>query len=133
MKKIKVVAAVIRRKGQDGKYQILATQRGKGEFKGGWEFPGGKIETGESDKEALIREIKEELEADIIVGDLIENIVYTYPNFHLHMNCYWCELQNSSLLLKEHQEARWLDRETIDSVDWLPADIELIQKIKLLL
>ena len=129
MKTIKVVAAVIQRHKNDKK-EIFVTQRGYGEFAGGWEFPGVKIEEGETPQEALIREIKEELDADILVGDLIDVVEYDYPNFHLSMNCYWCELKSEHVELKEHEDAKWLVREELTTVDWLPADITLIKKIE---
>lgn len=125
MKTVRVVAAVIRK---DDKF--FATQRGYGEFKDGWEFPGGKIEDGESPEQALAREIKEELDTDINVGDLIDTIEYDYPNFHLSMDCFWCEILQGELELKEHESARWLSEEKLYSVDWLPADIGLIEKIQ---
>ena len=125
MKTIRVVAAVIR-KGN----RIFATQRGYGEFKDGWEFPGGKIEPGETPQEALVREIREELETEIRVGDLIDTIEYDYPAFHLSMDCFWCEIVEGSLELKEHEAAKWLDRESLYTVDWLPADVGLIEKIR---
>lgn len=125
MKTVRVVAAVIRK---DDK--IFATQRGYGEFKDGWEFPGGKIEDGESPEQALAREIKEELDTDINVGDLIDTIEYDYPNFHLSMDCFWCEILQGKLELKEHESARWLSKEKLYSIDWLPADVGLIEKIK---
>ena len=125
MKTIRVVAAVIR-KGN----RIFATQRGYGEFKDGWEFPGGKIEPGETPQEALVREIREELETEIRVGDLIDTIEYDYPAFHLSMDCFWCEIVEGSLELKEHEAARWLDRESLYTVDWLPADVGLVEKIR---
>lgn len=130
MKTIRVVAAVIRTTGEDGSSIIFATQRGYGEFKGGWEFPGGKIEEGETPKEALEREIKEELDTEIKVGTLLETIEYDYPTFHLSMDCFWCEIVSGDLVLKEHKAAKWLKKEELDSVAWLPADITLIQKIK---
>ena len=125
MKTIRVVAAVIR-KGN----RIFATQRGYGEFKDGWEFPGGKIEPGETPQEALVREIREELETEIRVGDLIDTIEYDYPAFHLSMDCFWCEIVEGSLELKEHEAAKWLDRESLYTVDWLSADVGLVVKIK---
>ena len=125
MKKVRVVAAVIRKNNH-----IFATQRGYGEFKGGWEFPGGKIEPGETPQQALVREIREELDTEIKVGDLIETIEYDYPSFHLSMDCFWCEIVEGSLELKEHEAARWLDKENLYSVDWLPADIGLVAEIE---
>ena len=124
MKTIRVVAAVIK----DGD-KIFATERGYGDFKGGWEFPGGKIEAGETPQEALKREIKEELDVDIEVHDLIDTVEYDYPKFHLSMDCFWCEIIKGELVLKEHQAARWLTKENINDVEWLPADIELVKKI----
>ena len=128
MKTIRVVAAVIR---QNGK--ILATQRGYGEWKDGWEFPGGKIETGETPEAALKRERQEELDTEILVKERIDTIEYDYPNFHLSMDCFWCEIVSGKLELKEHEAARWLTKESLDSVDWLPADQALIEKIRLML
>lgn len=125
MKTIRVVAAVIRKDDR-----IFATQRGYGEFKDGWEFPGGKIEPGETPQQALVREIREELETEIRVGDLIDTIEYDYPTFHLSMDCFWCEIVEGSLELKEHEAAKWLDRESLYTVDWLPADVGLIEKIR---
>ena len=125
MKTIRVVAAVIRKDNR-----IFATQRGYGEFKDGWEFPGGKIEPGETPQEALVREIREELETEIRVGDLIDTIEYDYPTFHLSMDCFWCEIVEGSLELKEHEAAKWLDRESLYTVDWLPADVGLVEKIR---
>lgn len=126
MKTIRVVAAVIL---SDGR--IFATQRGYGYFKGGWEFPGGKIEDGETPEVALKREILEELETEITVGALIDTIEYDYPNFHLSMDCFWCEIVSGNLVLKEHKAAKWLDKEALYSVEWLPADVLLIEKISL--
>ncbi len=125
MKTIKVVAAVIR----DGK-RIFATQRGYGEFKDGWEFPGGKIEPGETPQEALVREIQEELAAEIRVGGLIDTVEYDYPEFHLSMGCYWAEIVSGDLILREHEAAKWLTAEELDDVDWLPADEGLIGPLK---
>lgn len=125
MKVVKVVAAIIRR---DDK--IFATQRGYGEFKGGWEFPGGKVEDGETLESALVREIKEELETTISVGEKVYCVEYDYPTFHLSMDCFWAEIVSGELILKEHQDAKWLSKEELDSVEWLPADLELIQEIK---
>ena len=125
---IQVVAAVIR---QNGK--IFATQRGYGEWKDGWEFPGGKIEIGETPEAALKREIQEELDTEISVKERIDTIEYDYPNFHLSMDCFWCEIVSGKLELKEHEAARWLTKESLDSVDWLPADQALIEKIRLML
>ena len=125
MKTIRVVAAVIK----DGD-RIFATARGYGDFKGGWEFPGGKIEPGETPQEALAREIKEELDTEISVGDLIDTVEYDYPKFHLSMDCFWCSIISGNLVLKEAEDAKWLTRDTIDSVAWLPADKCLVEKIK---
>ena len=125
MKTVSVVAAVI--KDND---RIFATARGYGEYKGWWEFPGGKIEQGETPQEALIREIKEELDTEIRVGELIDTIEYDYPTFHLSMDCFWAEVVAGNLVLKEAAAAKWLTKETLDSVEWLPADITLIEKIK---
>ena len=125
MKTIKVVAAIIRHGDK-----IFATQRGYGEFKDGWEFPGGKMEEGETPKQALIREIKEELDTEIEVGELIDTVEYDYPQFHLSMHCFWCTVKSGDLVLKEHEAAKWLTKENINSVDWLPADLGLIEKIK---
>ena len=130
MKTIRVVAAVIKSKNNEETPIIFATQRGYGDFKGGWEFPGGKIETGETPQEALKREIMEELDTEVVVGDLIDTIEYDYPSFHLSMDCFWCKVINGNLVLKEHEAAQWLTKEQLDDVDWLPADITLIDKIK---
>lgn len=129
MKTIRVVAAVIVREKNNQK-QIFATQRGYGELKGGWEFPGGKIEVGETPQDALVREINEELDARISVGELLDTIEYDYPAFHLSMACFLCELAADHLELKEHEDAKWLTIEELDSVDWLPADVTLVDKIK---
>lgn len=125
MKSIEVVAAVIQHKGR-----IFATQRGYGEFKDGWEFPGGKIEPNETPQQALRREIKEELDTDIEVKDLIDTIDYDYPTFHLTMHCFWCTVKSGKLELLEHEDAKWLTKEELQSVDWLPADLELLPKIR---
>ena len=125
MKTVRVVAAVIRK---DDK--IFATQRGYGEFKDGWEFPGGKIEEGETPEQALAREIKEELNTEIQVGELIGTIEYDYPKFHLSMDCFWCEIMQGGLELKEHEAARWLSKEELYSVDWLPADVGVVERIE---
>lgn len=125
MKTIQVVAAIIR----DGE-KILATQRGYGEFEGGWEFPGGKVELGESDEVALVREIKEELEVEIEVGEFVHTVEYDYPNFHLSMNCYFVNVISGEIVLTEHQSAKWLTRDTLMSVEWLPADVSLIELLK---
>lgn len=124
MKTINVVAAVIMKEGK-----VFATQRGYGEFKDGWEFPGGKVEAGESPEEALCREIREELEVEVNVGDLIDTIEYDYQAFHLSMKCYACTIAGGSPHLLEHEAARWLSADQLDSVAWLPADITLIPKI----
>ncbi|MBD5394799.1 MAG: (deoxy)nucleoside triphosphate pyrophosphohydrolase [Lachnospiraceae bacterium] len=130
MKTVRVVAAVIKSKNRNGEPVIFATARGYGEFKGGWEFPGGKIEADETPQDALKREIFEELDTKIKVLDIIDTIEYDYPNFHLSMDCFWCEVVSGNLELKEAEAAKWLTKETIDSVNWLPADITLIEKIK---
>lgn len=130
MKTIRVVAAVIKAMNDNGKKIIFATERGYGEFKGGWEFPGGKIEPGETPQQALCREIMEELDTKIQVGDLIDTIEYDYPAFHLSMDCFWCEVVSGNLVLKEHEAARWLTSDEFDSVEWLPADVTLIDKIR---
>lgn len=129
MKTIKVVAAVIC-DSIENPSKIFATARGYGEFKGGWEFPGGKIEEGESPEQALKREIMEELDTEISVGELIHTIEYDYPAFHLSMDCFWCEVVSGNLVLKEHEAAKWVTKNELDSVDWLPADITLIDVLK---
>lgn len=130
MKTIRVVAAVIRAVNERGQTVIFATQRGYGNFKGGWEFPGGKIEAGETPQEALAREIKEELEVEIKVGDLLDTVEYDYPTFHLSMDCFWTEIVVGDLILKEHEAAKWLTKEELDSVEWLPADITFLGKLQ---
>ncbi len=124
MKTIEVVAAVIVRGGQ-----VFATQRGYGEWQGWWEFPGGKMEPGESPQEALVREIREELDAEISVGRLLETVEWDYPKFHLTMHCFLCSLLSDSVHLNEHEAAAWLTRDTLHSVKWLPADEGLVGKI----
>ena len=130
MKTVKVVAAVITACNENGEKIIFATQRGSGEFKDGWEFPGGKVEPGETPQEALKREIMEELETEIKVGDLIETIEYDYPTFHLSMDCFWAEIVKGDLVLREHEAAKWLTKEQLGSVDWLPADLGLVEKVR---
>ena len=125
MKTVNVVAAIIR----DGN-KIFATQRGYGEFKDGWEFPGGKVEEGETPQEALKREIEEELETEIEVGEYLTTIEHDYPKFHLSMKCYWARIIEGKPVLLEHEAARWLSREELDSVAWLPADETIIDRIK---
>ena len=126
MKQIEVVAAII----HDAEGRIFATQRGYGDMKDGWEFPGGKVEAGESPEEALKREILEELDTKIVVEKLLTTVEYDYPKFHLTMHCYWCSIESGSLTLKEHEAARWLTMEQINSVDWLPADRIVVDEIK---
>lgn len=130
MKTVKVVAAVITASNENGEKMIFATQRGYGEFKDGWEFPGGKVEPGETPQAALKREIMEELETEIEVGDLIETIEYDYPTFHLSMDCFWAEIVKGDLVLREHEAAKWLTKEQLESVDWLPADLGLVGKVR---
>lgn len=125
MKTIKVVAAIIIHE-----KQIFATQRGYGEFKDGWEFPGGKVEEGETPQKALIREIKEELDIEIEVKEFLKTVEYDYPEFHLSMDCFFCTIKSGELVLKEHEAAKWLTIETLDSVEWLPADQGLVQDIR---
>lgn len=130
MKTIRVVAAVIKAINEKGDPMIFATQRGYGDFKSGWEFPGGKIEEGETPREALVREIREELETEITVGELIDTIEYDYPTFHLAMDCFWAEVVSGNLVLKEHEAAKWLTKDKLDTVEWLPADVTLIEKVR---
>ena len=125
MKTIEVVAAIIIKDGE-----VFATQRGYGEWQGWWEFPGGKIEPGETPQEALVREIREELDADISVGALLETVEWDYPTFHLTMHCYLCTLLSDSLNLNEHQAAAWLTPQTLFTVKWLPADEELVERLR---
>ena len=125
MKNVKVVAAIIINNGK-----VFATQRGYGEFKDGWEFPGGKIEIGETPEQALVREIQEELDTQINVKEKIDTVEYDYPNFHLSMDCFICNVIKGNLILKEHESAKWLTKDELYSVDWLPADKGLIEKIK---
>ena len=126
MKTVRVVAAVI-----CSEDKIFATARGYGEFKGQWEFPRGKIEPGETPQEALVREIQEELDVKIEVGDLIDTIEYDYPSFHLSMDCFWCNITEGEITLKEAENARWFCKDELYSVDWLPADMKLIEKLEL--
>lgn len=124
-KRIEVVAAIILDEGK-----IFATQRGYGEFKDGWEFPGGKMEQGENPEQALEREIREELDVEIEVGQLFDTVEYDYPSFHLTMHCFLCTIKSGELVLKEHEAAKWLNKESLNSVEWLPADLGLIEKLK---
>ena len=128
MKTIEVVAAIIV-KGNE----VFATQRGYGDFKGWWEFPGGKIETGECPQEALKREIMEELEAEVTIGDLLQTVEWDYPTFHLTMHCFVCSLESESLRLNEHADSAWLTKDALESVKWLPADLVLLDKISAIL
>ena len=125
MRTINVVAAIIK-----SNNRIFATQRAHGEFAGGWEFPGGKIEPGETPEEALVREIQEELDTEITVDSLLETVEYDYPDFHLSMKCFWCSVVSGGLVLKEHAAARWLPKTELFEVAWLPADVELVKKIE---
>ena len=124
-KRIEVVAAIIR----DDEGRIFATQRGYGDMKDGWEFPGGKMEKGETPEQALLREIKEELDTLIVVENLLTTVEWDYPDFHLTMHCYWCRVESGELTLKEHEAARWLTLDQLDTVDWLPADREVVAKL----
>lgn len=128
MKKIEVVAGIVCRENK-----ILATQRGYGEFKDGWEFPGGKLEAGETRVDALKRELREELDMELVVGDLLETVEYDYPQFHLTMHCYLCQLVKEEFVLKEHEAARWLGKNQLDEVAWLPADEGIVEKLKSIL
>ena len=129
MKTVKVVAAIICDDMKE-KNKIFATARGYGDLKGGWEFPGGKVEPGETSQQALIREIIEELDTEIKVGELIDTVEYDYPTFHLSMDCFWAEVKAGHLELKEAEPAKWLTKDQLDSIDWLPADILLIDQIR---
>ena len=129
MKTVKVVAAIICDNIKE-KNKIFATARGYGELKGGWEFPGGKVEPGETPQQALVREIMEELDTEIKVGELVDTIEFDYPSFHLSMDCFWAEVRKGHLELKEAEAAKWLTRDRLDSVAWLPADVTLIDKIR---
>ena len=133
MKTVNVVAAIIIRKDSNGKKYVFATQRGYGEFKDGWEFPGGKIESGETPQTALAREIREELATQISVGEKIATIEYDYPTFHLSMQCFACEVVSGRLELLEHENAAWLTADNLHSVDWLPADITILDAVEKLL
>ena len=126
MKQIEVVAAII----YDTDGRIFATQRGYGEWEGWWEFPGGKMEAGESPEEALRREIWEELETRIVIERLVTTVEWDYPKFHLTMHCYWCHVESGSLTLKEHEAARWLAKGELESVKWLPADLQILDKLR---
>lgn len=121
-----MVAAII----YDAEGRIFATQRGYGEWEGWWEFPGGKMEAGESPEEALQREIWEELETSIVIERLVATVEWDYPRFHLKMHCYWCHVESGSLILKEHEAARWLAKDELESVKWLPADLQILDKIR---
>ena len=125
MKTVRVVAAIIIENGK-----VFATQRGYGEFKDGWEFPGGKIEPGETPEEAIVREIKEELDTEVEVIELLDTVEYDYPNFHLSMGCFICKIKSGDLVLKEHEAAKWLTKDTLGSLEWLPADMGLVGAIE---
>ena len=125
MKTVRVVAAIIIENGK-----VFATQRGYGEFKDGWEFPGGKIEPGETPEEAIVREIKEELDTEVEVIELLDTVEYDYPNFHLSMGCFIFKIKSGDLVLKEHEAAKWLTKDTLGSLEWLPADMGLVGEIE---
>lgn len=125
MKTVRVVAAIIIENDK-----VFATQCGYGEFKDGWEFPGGKIEPGETPEEAIVREIKEELDTEVEVIELLDTVEYDYPNFHLSMGCFICKIKSGDLVLKEHEAAKWLTKDTLGSVEWLPADMGLVREIE---
>ena len=125
MKTVRVVAAIIIENDK-----VFATQRGYGEFKDGWEFPGGKIEPGETPEEAIVREIKEELDTEVEVIELLDTVEYDYPNFQLSMGCFICKIKSGDLVLKEHEAAKWLTKDTLGSVEWLPADMGLVREIE---
>ena len=133
MKTIRVVAAVIKAVNKNGDPVVFATQRGYGGFKDGWEFPGGKLEAGETGVDALKRELREELDMEVVVGDLLETVEYDYPQFHLTMHCYLCQLAKEKFVLKEHEAARWLGKNQLDEVAWLPADEGIVEKLKSIL
>ena len=130
MKTVRVVAAVIKSENEEGEPVVFATQRGYGDWKGGWEFPGGKIEAGETPQEALKREIREELDVEISVCGWIDTLEYDYPTFHLSMDCFWCAIEKGAIVLKEHEAARWLTKKKLRDVEWLPADRTLIGKLE---
>ena len=125
MKTVRVVAAIIIENDK-----VFATQRGYGEFKDGWECPGGKIEPGETPEEAIVREIKEELDTEVEVIELLDTVEYDYPNFHLSMGCFICKIKSGDLVLKEHEAAKWLTKDTLGSLEWLPADMGLVGEIE---
>lgn len=127
---IHVVAAIIKKTDEQDQPMIFVTQRGYGEFKDGWEFPGGKIEPGETPEEALKREIREELDTVITVEEKLTTVEYDYPNFHLSMDCFWCGIESGDLILKEHEDARWLKLTELNILDWLPADVEVVRSIE---
>lgn len=129
MKTVKVVAAIIKSMNKYGEPIIFVTKRGYGEFRGGWEFPGGKIEEGETTEEALEREILEELDTKIKVGQFIDTVEYDYPQFHLSMDCFLCEIISGNLVLKEHEDSKWLTFNELNSVEWLPADEDLVNTL----